>query len=157
MKKVYYEKVGRRYVPVSEYNSDFSNRLPEGAHLVVVKPGSASYKHSIDPDFAPMIAAGQYAIDAISAALIKAGEIRYSQRENKKPLTKEEKDAWENLINVFGEGARQLEWPSAREVAEAGVNAMINESNRLLKNESVKKAYDHFLLMCKLSQETSNE
>ena len=31
MKKVYYEKVGRKYVPVSEYDSDFTYSLPKGS------------------------------------------------------------------------------------------------------------------------------
>ena len=58
-----------------------------------------------------------------------------------------------NLIDEFGDGARQLEWPSAREIAEAAVKAMQDEAAELMKHESVKQAYEHFLLMCELTKE----
>ena len=35
MKKVYYIKEGRRYVPVAEYDQDLMDSFPKGTHIVV--------------------------------------------------------------------------------------------------------------------------
>jgi len=46
-----------------------------------------------------------------------------------------------------------LEWPSYRDAAEAGVKAMQEEANKMLTNPAVKKAYDHFMLVWKMTKE----
>jgi hypothetical protein len=99
-----------------------------------------------------MIAAGRVAEDAMSNALIKASEMRPKSA----PMTEEQRAAWDHLIDVFGEEARYLQWPSARDVAEIGVKAMQEEADRLMQNDSVRKAYEHFMLMCKLTKEKEN-
>lgn len=42
-------KDGRRYVPVSEYDSDIMEGYPEGAHLIVCHPGSTIRRYNVDP------------------------------------------------------------------------------------------------------------
>lgn len=156
MKKIFYEKVGRKYVPVSEYDSNLLDALPKGTHIVMVYPGGQSTRYQINPAHAPMIAAGRVAEDAISSSIMKATEIRRQTRTNsegKVPLTQEQQDAWNNLIRVFGDDARQLEWPSVRECAEAGVKAMQDEAEKLMTVPAVKKAYEHFMLVCELTKE----
>lgn len=150
MKKIFYEKVGRRYVPVAEYDNDYLDSFPKGNHLVMCYPGGSSRRFNIEPALAPMIAAGRFAEDAISSAIVKAGEIRLQSKDRERKLTPAQHAAWENLVKEFGDSGKQLEWASAREVAEAGVKAMQDEANKLLENESVRKAYDHFMLMCQL-------
>lgn len=152
MKKIYYEKVGRRYVPVAEYDSAFLDSFPKGNHIVMSYPGGASRRYNIDPALAPMIAAGRYAEDAMCAAMIKADEVK-PQRE---PLTTAEHEAWLNLIKVWGEEARSLRRACIRDVAEAGVKAMQEEANKLLTNPAVKLAYDHFLMVCELTKENNH-
>jgi hypothetical protein len=149
MKTIFYKKQGRKYVPVGEYDNELLDSFPKGNHLVSVYPGGSSRRFNIDPALAPMIAAGRYAEESISKALVKAAEMRPKQT----PLTDEQRAAWQNLIEVFGEDARYLEWPAARDVAEAGVAAMQEEADKLLKNESVLRAYEHFMLMCKLTKD----
>jgi len=39
MKKIYYEKKGRRYVPVAEYDNDFLDSFTKVTHLVMSYPG----------------------------------------------------------------------------------------------------------------------
>lgn len=153
MKKVYYEKVGRRYVPVSEYDSDFLDAFPKGAHLVITTPGSKSTHYRIDPAYAPMIAAGRVAEDKISEMIRKATDLR----PKRSPITEKQKEAWENLVKELGEDARMLEWPSAREACEVAVKAMQVEAEKLLTNPSVRKAYEHFLLVAELTKENTNE
>ena len=146
MKKTYYEKVGRRYVPVAEYDHELTDSLPHGAHLIMCYPGGASRRYNIDPALAPMIAAGRYTEEAVSKALIKASEMRLKRS----PMTEQQRIAWENLIDVWGEEARYLEWASAREVAEAGVRAMMEEADKMLEHPAVRRAYDRFMLIAEL-------
>ena len=152
-KKIYYEKRGRRYVPVAEYDNDYLDSFPKGATLVICRPGSNSRRFNIDPSYAALIAAGTVAEDAISAAIVRATDIRPKRR----PITPEQKAAWEHLVEVFGPEARALEWPSAREACEEAVKAMTKEAEKLLENPSVKKAYDHFQLVCKLVNEQAEQ
>jgi hypothetical protein len=100
-----------------------------------------------------MIAAGRVAEDTISQAVVKASEMR----PHNKPITEKQKKAWENLAKAFGDERYYIAIPSAREIAEAGVRAMQEEADRLMKNESVRKAYDHFQLVCKLVNETHEQ
>lgn len=153
MKKIFYEKVGRRYVPVSEYDSNLLDALPKGTHIVMVYPGGQSTRYKIDPNHAAMIAAGRVAEDAISKKLLEASEIRMQRPDRERKLTESQKAAWDNLVKEFGDSARQLEWASIREVAEAGVKAMQEEAEKLMSVPSVKKAYEHFMLVCELTKE----
>ena len=153
MKKIFYEKVGRKYVPVSEYDSNLLDALPKGTHIVMVYPGGQSTRYKIDPNHAAMIAAGRVAEDAISKKLLEASEIRMQRPDRERKLTESQKAAWENLVKEFGDSARQLVWPSIREVAEAGVKAMQEEAEKLMSVPSVKKAYEHFMLVCELTKE----
>lgn len=156
MKKIFYEKIGRRYVPVAEYNSEWIDSFRKGTHLLMCYPGGASRIYNIEPNHAAMIAAGRVAEDAISKKLMESSDLRMQRKDRDRKLTESQKAAWENLVKEFGDSARQLEWPSARETAEEGVKAMIKEAEILMTNPAVKKAYDHFILTCKLTK-NSNE
>ena len=153
MKKTYYEKVGRRYKPVAEYDSDYLDSFPKGAHLVMVYPGGSSRRFNIEPAYAPMIAAGRVAEGAITEAIRKASDLR----PRSKPITPGQRKAWDKLVKEFGEEARQLEWPSAREVAEAGIRAMMEEADKLMQNPSVRDAYEAFLVTCALTKGPAND
>ena len=148
-KEIFYKKEGRRYVPVYEYDQVLLDAFPKGTHLVDVYPGGSSRRFNIDPAYAPMIAAGRVAEDIISKALMRASDMRPKNA----PLTPGQRKAWDNLIKEFGEEARCLEWPSAREACEEAVKAMTIEADKLLTHPAVRKAYDHFMLMCELTKE----
>ena len=156
MKKIYYEKVGRRYIPVSEYDNDFLDSFTKGNHLVMIYPGGTSRRYNVDPNYAAMIAAGRIAEDAISKRISEATEIRRSYKNSQTPLTPDQLAAWNKLIEELGEDARQLEWPSARECAEAGVKAMQEEADKLMKHASVRAAYEQFQLVCMLTKEADD-
>ena len=153
MKKIYYEKKGRRYIPIAEYDNDYLDSFPKGSHLVICYPGGTSRRYNINPEYAAMIAAGRVAEDAISTALMKAHELRLPREVRERPITPEQHAAWENLVKTFGPEVRQLEWPSIREASEAAVKAMQVEADKLLSNPAVKRAWDHFQLMCDLTKE----
>ena len=152
MKKIYYEKVGRRYIPVAEYDNDLLDSFSKGTHLVMVYPGGQSRRFNVDPNYAAMIAAGRVAEDAICDALRKASEMKPQRT----PITPGQKKAWEKLAKEFGDELCPLTYGSARDHSEAAVNAMMKEADKLMKHEGVRKAYEHFLLMCELTKDQND-
>jgi hypothetical protein len=149
MKKIYYVKEGRRYKPVAEYDNDLMDSFHKGNHLVMVYPGGTSRRFNIDPAYAPMIAAGRVAEDAICRAISKAAELRPQRT----PITEAQQKAWRKLAKEMGDELCTLNGLSVRDCAEAGVKAMQEEADKLMQHESVRKAYDHFVLMCQLVKE----
>ena len=149
MKKIYYEKVGRKYVPVAEYDSDLTDSFSKGTHLLMVYPGGQSRRFNIDPDYAGMIAAGRVAEDAICKALNKASEMRPART----PITPAQQRAWKKLAKEFGDELCTLNGASIHDIAEAGVKAMMAEADQLMTNPAVKKAYEHFLLVAALTKD----
>ena len=154
MKKIYYEKKGRRYIPVAEYNNDLLDSFTKGNHLVMCYPGGTSRRFNIDPAYAPMIAAGRVAEDAISKTIMEKSALRVPEKHQ--PLTPEQSEAWHRLSELFGNERYALEWCSYREAAEAGVKAMQDEADKLMKHNSVRRAYEQFLIVCELVKENND-
>jgi hypothetical protein len=154
-KEIFYKKVGRRYVPVYEYDQKFTNSLPKGTHLLQVYPGGQSTRYNINPAYAPMIAAGRVAEDAISEVIRKATDMRPANKEIK--LTAEQIRCWKALSKAFGKDNHALQWPSAREACEEAVKAMQIEAEKLLTVPAVRKAYEHFLFVAELTKEHKDE
>ena len=152
MKKIYYEKIGRRYLPVAEYDNDLLDSFPKGAHLVLCYPGGTSRRFNVEPNHAAMIAAGRVAEDGICEAMRKASEMRPQRT----PLTPGQKKAWEKLAKEFGDDLAALSMGSARDHAEAGVNAMIAEADKLMSHPAVRDAYEQFQLVCNLVKQKQN-
>ena len=136
-------------MPVHEYDSDLCSALPKGTHLIMCYPGGQSTRYKIDPNYAAMIAAGRVAEDAMSEAIRKASELR----PQKTTITLGQKKAWEKLAKEFGSDLATLQIASARDIAEAGLRAMQAEADKLMKNASVRHAYEQFLLVCELTKE----
>jgi hypothetical protein len=147
--KIYYEKVGRSYVPVAEYDSEFMDSFSKGNHLVMCYPGGTSRRFNIEPALAPMIAAGRMAEDVMTQAMTKASELK----PQKTPLTPGQKAAWENLAKELGDGVGTLQGASARDIVDAGLEALQQEAQKLLQNEAVKQAYEQFLFIAALTKE----
>lgn len=151
MSTLIYKKVGRRYIEIGEYDNERHDYFPVGTTLTVKKKGSTLHRYNIDPAFAPMLAAGYYAEDAISNYIMEASKLRCPEKQ--RPLTPKQLKAWENLSKEFGVDNYALEWPSYREAAEAGTRALQIEAEKMLTNPAVKKAYDNFMLVWKLTKE----
>ena len=152
MKKIYYEKCGRKYVPISVYDSELTNSFTVGDHLIHIEPGLRSYVKLIDPAFAPMIAAGRYARDKMAKAIHEASEVRPKT----KMVTTEEQEAWDKLREIMGDDRWYLQYPSPIEIVDAGLKAMQEEADRRLTNPAVKKAYEQFLMIYELAKDTNN-
>ena len=147
--KVYYEKVGRKYVPVAEYDSDYLDAFPKGSTLVMCYPGGQSRRYNIDPDYAALIAAARVAEDAMMQAMSKASELKPKHT----PITEGQRRAWRKLAEEFGDELATLNGASAYDITQAGLKALEDEAARLLTNEAVKEAYDQFLFVCALTKQ----
>jgi hypothetical protein len=148
MKKIYYEKVGRKYVPVSEYDNEYLDSFPKGSTLVICHPGGQSRRYNIDPNYAALIAAGRVAEDAIIQAMSNASELKPQQT----PVTPAQQKAWKALARAFGTELCTLNGASAYDITQAGLKALEKEADKLLTNPAVKKAYEHFLLVAELTK-----
>jgi len=149
-KKIYYEKVGRRYVPVAEYDNEFMDSFTKGNHLVMCYPGGSSRRFNIQPDYAALIAASRVAEDAMTRAISQASKLRPKQT----PITEGQRKAWKKLAKEFGDELATLNINCSRDIAEAGIKALQDEANMLYLNPAVKKAYEQFILICQLTKES---
>lgn len=147
--KVYYEKVGRKYVPVAEYDSDYLDAFPKGSTLVMCYPGGQSRRYNIDPDYAALIAAARVAEDAMIQAMSKASELKPKHT----PITEGQRRAWKKLAREFGDELCTLNGASSYDIAQAGLKALEDEAAKLLTKPAVKEAYDQFLFVCALTKQ----
>jgi len=151
MREVFYKKVGRKYVPVSEYDSTLMDALPKGAHLIICYPGGRSTRYNVNPDFAPMIAAGRYAEEAVSKSLMASSELRPATWDK---FTEKEKRIWDAIKSCIPKQHRYMyTHGSAYEAVQAGVKAMSVEAETMLENPAVRKAYERFMLICQLAKD----
>jgi hypothetical protein len=154
MKKIFYEKVGRRYKPVYEYDQDLMDAFPKGTHIVMCYPGGKSTRYNVDPNYAAMIAAGRIAEDAITQSIQHSTELRPMNR----AIDEDTQRRWKEFIVTIPEEFRfMFTHGSAHDAAQAGVKAMQAEADRLMQHESVRRAYEQFQLVCKLVSQDPNQ
>ena len=153
MKKIFYEKVGKRYKPVKEYDSELMDAFYKGTHIVVCRPGIKSYSYNIDPMFAPMLAAGKYAEDSMSSAIVKAMEYKPKQQ----ALTERQQELWKELKKSFADQDFAIHGASASDAAKAGIKALEQEVEKMFEVPAVKLAYDHFITVWALTKEQQKE
>lgn len=142
----FYKKQGRRYIPVSEYDHELTDAFPEGTHITVCRPGSSSRRYRIDPALAPLIAAAYLSEEAITKVIMD----QLSYQPKTKPITPEQKEAWENMQKVFGEDLCRLQSGSIMDAVRAGTNEMVRQAELLLDNPALKQSHDNFILLSKL-------
>ena len=149
VKTVFYEKVGRKYVPVREYDSLLMESFSEGAHLVITYPGGRSTRYNVNPDHAGLIAASRVAEDAMTKAIRTASELAPRQT----PITESQRLAWQNMAKELGNDLCTLQGSSAHDIAQAGINALLAEADVLYSNPAVRDAYEKFLFVCALTKQ----
>jgi ATP phosphoribosyltransferase len=87
--------------------------------------------------------------DAVSAAIVKSQEYRTQ----KTPITEHQQKLWRELAESFKQDDYVLIRPAAVDAGRAAVKAMVEEAEKLMTHPSVKKAFDHFILVCELTKE----
>ena len=155
MKEIFYKKVGRRYVPVHEYDQTLMDSFPKGNHVVMCYPGGQSRVYSIDPNYAALIAASRVARDPMHEAIHEATKMHRNNHDDK-ALTPKQKEAWDNFIKVMGERGRVLHYSSVHDIADAGLKALEEEAAKLMTHPAVRDAYEQFQLTCKLTKTQQN-
>jgi len=116
----YYEKRGRRYLPVLE--SDVYAAFPEGHYLVSIQPGLKSITRAVEPDHAAVEHAMRHAATAMTEAMRKACECLPPTR---RPLTPKQKRGWEAWKREVGDDAMfYFDGVSMQDVVDAGIKAL---------------------------------
>ncbi|MEI8101760.1 MAG: hypothetical protein WCH09_09425 [Bacteroidota bacterium] len=154
MKKTFYEKVGRRYVPVAEYDSELSNATRKGTNLVVTYDGGRTTYYNIEPALAPMIAAGGIFSNEVTSAISEKSKYSMSTTA---PLTSKQQKAWVALEKALGKDGARLVSPSLHDCVEAGTAVLKSKITHLLENPAVKSAYDQFILLCELTKDQKHD
>ena len=114
-----YKKVGKRYRPVAEHEA--WNCYPEGAHLVVCRPGSTMRRFRIDPDRAGLLAAAEPLRGQIRALVVELHRMRPTRR----PVTQAQADAWHAFERAMGNDAYAVEYASVAAIADAVVDLIV--------------------------------
>jgi len=139
-------------MPVAEYDNDLLDSFTKGAHLVLCYPGGSSRRFNVEPNHAALIAAGRVAEDGMCDAIRRASEMRPQRT----PITEGQRRAWRRLAREFGDDLATLNMGCARDIAEAGVNAMIAEADQLMSHPAVRDAYEQFQTVCNLVKQKQN-
>lgn len=135
-------------MPIAEYDSGWLDSFPEGDHLIMCRPGRTSRRYRVVPALAPLIAAGEHALDTVSQTIYKATELRPERSE----LTKEQIENWHRLNESLGpDQSHSLTHGSARDAAQAGIDCMIKEAEKMLTDPAIKRAWDQFMLVYHLT------
>lgn len=123
MSSTLYEKRGRRYFPVKEYQN--WDHYPEGFWLVHVKPGGKSITRLVEPDDASFEATKRLRSDVLVDLLVKASE----GMPDKTPVTPEQAAAWAACREAFG-GMFYVIYPSAVDIVSKFLNLAAEETKR---------------------------
>lgn len=127
----YYTKKGRRYVPVLEKDIWNGDVWPEGAHLVICKPGIKTTKYNIEPNDSAYIAACTLRTEKIAKMFIEASQAKCKPA----PYTQEQKDAWEALQTAYNGGPYYVQYDSAVEMAEKFLDLVRSEQQFIAKQD----------------------
>lgn len=123
MNKTYYEKRGRRYIAVAEYDGDLMSALPKGSHLVTVTPGCRSTVSCVDPANVAVLAVIERNRSELCRVLLKASEMKPSRT----PITEKQRAAWDALSAAFGADMATLHVDSASAIIDALKDAIVKE------------------------------
>jgi hypothetical protein len=115
-----YEKRGRRYFPVKEYDSKIMDAFPKGFALVHCQPGCTSYRYNVDPDIAGVLAACRLVEDAMSEAMRDE-----SVWQPNKPLSKKQKETYDAFAKAMGNDIYHLSRKSAYDIVQAGIKVLV--------------------------------
>lgn len=120
MQEIYYKKVGRRYIPVSIYDSDISSAFPQGSHLVIVDGSWTVYRRDVTPEHASVLAVVHEVREEMLKAVQEASEMR-AGRLSGKP-SKADEEMKEYILKHHPQFAAH--WLSASQVVDAAVKVL---------------------------------
>jgi hypothetical protein len=146
--ETFYKKIGGKYIPCKYYDDVVMNAFPMGATLVVVDKNTSSRRYGIRPEFAATLAASIVIEDAITKVIHDAS----AARPKTTPVTQEQRDAWDKCEEAWGDDRFYVEYPASVDSAHAASNALSKEVEKMMLNETVRDAYQQFLMVYQLSK-----
>lgn len=119
-----YEKIGNKYVPVSEYVA--IEHWRKGSYLVQVMPGYRSITRMVFPKSTPEVEA---TLKIMAEAILKRMQVKSvdATTNKQKKLTRRQRKVMEDWGKAFGDAMVWL--PSRHEVVQDGVDAIRNYWN----------------------------
>lgn len=115
-----FKRVNGHYIPVSDPWA--TEGLRDGWWLVQVRPGNTTIRQCIHPDKAPIEAAARE-LEHKLVDVIRAASLAQPAVSN---MTPELKQAWDELVEKFGDELNTLKYPSFVENAQKIINHIIN-------------------------------
>ncbi|MGL6052628.1 MAG: hypothetical protein ACRC16_22050 [Aeromonas salmonicida] len=135
------------YQPVSYYDSNFMDAMPEGCHLVSVYPGGSCGRYNVNPDQAGLLAALTWCREAAVKSLVDAQQLKPSND----AITEEQRLAWQRMLDAFPEGTYGIR-PSCQEAVDKMANLLVEQVERMLdKNPQLRSAHARFQALVALS------
>jgi hypothetical protein len=118
MSETLYKKVGKKYVPVREM--DVVHAYPAGYYLIRIQPGITSTTPlKLHPRHAQLEVALLHFKDDLVTELSKASEIKTN-----KPVTGEQRVAWDNMLAVFGDDMRMFYYGALYDIATVALEKL---------------------------------
>ena len=121
MKYTLYEKIGRKYKPVQEYDSKVMDSLPAGFHLIFVQPGSKSYKFNVEPDNIELMAAAKIMEEGMITALQDESVFKPCKK-----LTQKQADLYKAYSDSMGPELYSLSRNSAWGIIQKGIEVLLD-------------------------------
>lgn len=115
--KTLYEKVGRKYIPVAEY--ECLDYMREGVYTIVVRPGLRTIFRKTWPHLSDEWEA---ALKMLADKMAKAMCEKSASPVAPKEMTPKQKKAWDAFVSAFKTDRAWL--PSKVDIAEAGASVI---------------------------------
>lgn len=125
MSETLYRKVGRKYVPVLEYDPLVCDSFPKGCHVVVSNPGWTLYRFNIQPDKAGLVAAWAQIESELANKIMEITKAQPAKEYDKEKY----RVAYEKFVSETGIHNFLLTYPSATEIARKIGELLIGETN----------------------------
>jgi hypothetical protein len=110
-----FQKRGRRYFPVAEYDPLITESFEYGHHLVSVSPGLKMTTYQVEPEQAPILAALREHRETLAKAIKEAS----AKRPSSGRLTQRELAAFQVWKEMIGQDAFTILVPSAFDILDA--------------------------------------
>ena len=127
MKKVFYEKVGNRYIPVREYDDQLLSALNKGNYFISIKPGSTSYRSTSFKSVEEFEILGT--LLNYEDALMKNINSIIQLKSNREPITLEQQQAWLALEKTFSNDKVSIYAPSLQEMINSLFKVIVEKMN----------------------------
>ena len=145
---IYYKKTADgEFEPAAMRGDEFDRVYEQGATLVVVDGNWSSHIYNVRPNHAAVIASLKLFREKLTNSLANNMKLRPRQ----KSLTAEQHAAWQTLNELLDDPV--LEYPSIVEAVDTALEDFEDTTANLLKDPSIRKAYEQLEMLIELKGE----